>query len=138
MTIPTQSIVNAITVEAWVNSASYSQSGFIVAKNPVNANWELFLAGGLLYWRSGGNGCVTGTNPYTELTVAAPSPSMWHHIVAVQTGTNAQIFIDGAVAATSGSMVPINNGSGTIEIVPKSDTYTSAAPMIAVSSTALW
>ena len=116
VTIPTQSIVNAITVEAWVNSASYSQSGFIVAKNPVNANWELFLAGGLLYWRSGGNGCVTGTNPYTELTVAAPSPSMWHHIVAVQTGTNAQIFIDGAVAATSGSMVPINNGSGTIEI----------------------
>lgn len=116
VTMPTQSIANAITVEAWVNSASYTQSGFIVAKNPVNANWELFLFNGLVYWRSGGNGCVTGTNPYTDLTTPAPSPSMWHHIVAVQNGTSAQIFIDGALAASSGSMAPINNGSGTIEI----------------------
>jgi RHS repeat-associated protein len=109
VTTPPENIPNAITVEAWVYTSTYNQSGFIVTKNPVNANWELFVQGGTIYWRSGGSGC--GYTNYTTMSTPAPSAFAWHHIVAVQSGTAAQIFIDGLQVASSTSMIQIGNGT---------------------------
>ena len=111
---PTYSITNAVTVEAWVYASTYAPGGFIVGKNPVNQNWELFVYNNLIYWRTGGTNC-SGTGA-TDLTVTAPTTNTWHHIVAVQNGSTGQIYIDGGLAGTSSTMAAIGNSTYPVEI----------------------
>jgi RHS repeat-associated protein len=115
VTLPTYSITNTITVEAWVYASTYNQSAFIVSKNPVNENWELFVANNTIYWRTGGVNCGAAGS-YTDLTTPAPSINMWHHIVAVENGTTGQIFIDGSLVASSTAMDVIGNTANPVEI----------------------
>jgi RHS repeat-associated protein len=115
VTLPTYSITNAVTVEAWVYASTYNQSGFIVGKTPVNQNWELFVYNNVIYWRTGGVSCGTAGS-YTDLTTPAPSVNMWHHIVAVENGTTGQIFIDGSLVASSSAMDVIGNTTYPVEI----------------------
>ncbi len=105
---PTISITNNITASAWVYSTNFSQNGFIVGKNNVNEQWELFFEGPLLRWRGGA--------PTTDTTYCtAPANSQWHHVVATQSGTDASLYIDGVLCDT-GTVTAIANGSGTIDI----------------------
>ena len=112
---PTESISSAITVEAWMYSTSLNQSGFIVGKNLVNGNWELFISAGTMYWRSGGTGGCSSTG-FTDLTTTAPTANIWHYVAATQSGGSAQIYIDGLLVVSSSSMAAINNSGGTIDI----------------------
>ncbi|HEY6020469.1 MAG TPA: LamG domain-containing protein, partial [Candidatus Paceibacterota bacterium] len=107
VTTPTQSISGSITVSAWVYSTNFNQTGFIVGKNPVNTQWELFFEGSVLRWRGGA----------ADNTVFCSNPSnnKWHHIVGMQTGTTGTLYIDG-VQCSSGTLTAIGNGSGTIDI----------------------
>lgn len=100
--LPPISIPSAITVSAWVHSLNFNQTGMIVMKQPVNAQWGIFFNNdSLLYWRGGG---------ITAITCAAPSNNTWHHVVAKQTGTTATLYIDGSQCAT-GSVDAIANGT---------------------------
>src|SRR5207248_3205752 len=115
VTTPNQNITGSVTVEAWIYATTYNQHGFIVGKNPVNSNWELFVAANTLYWRSGGNGCGAPTTTYTDLTVPAPTVSTWHHVVATQNGALASLYIDGALVASRSNMASIGVNAGTLE-----------------------
>src|SRR5260370_32000688 len=93
--------------EDGVYGAALNQTGFIVGKNTVNQNWELFVYNNTIYWRTGGTPC--GGTGATDLTVAAPSANAWHQIVAVQNGTVGQIYFDGVAVGVSSSTVQIGN-----------------------------
>ena len=102
------SISNAITVAAWVYSENFMQSGFVVTKNPVNAQWALFFQSDrYLRWRGGGIG--------NEVKCPAPSNGAWHHIVGRQEGTAGSLFVDGVLCA-SGTVSAIGNGPTSINI----------------------
>jgi hypothetical protein len=89
-----------------VYSTNFNQNGFIVGKNPVNNQWELFFEGSVLRWRGGSTTSVACSNP---------SNSSWHHVVGTQTGTTATVYIDG-VQCNTGAVTAINNGTDTVEI----------------------
>jgi hypothetical protein len=103
---PTQSISGTITVSAWVYSSNFNQSGFIIGKNPVNTQWELFFEG-TLRWRGGSGSDLLYCN--------APSSNAWHHVAATQSGLNASLYIDGALCQ-SATVTALGNGAGTIDI----------------------
>jgi hypothetical protein len=105
---PDISIATNITAEAWIYSSDYNQNGFIVSKNPVNTQWELFVAANNLYWRSQ----VDFTN---DTVYPAPSVNTWHHIAVTQAGTLTNMYIDGALVASK-TTVAIGNSAGNIEI----------------------
>jgi hypothetical protein len=106
--MPTISIPSDISVSAWVYSTNYSQFGFVVSKYPVNSQWELFFESGVLRWRSS---VVDNLASCTD-----PTNSTWHHLVATQTGTTVQIFIDGSRCFNGAVGGAIGNGSGAVEV----------------------
>lgn len=114
VTVPSISISSSITASAWVYSSSFNQNGFIVGKNPVNSQWELFLEGAVVRWRGGA----------AENTVFCniPTNNQWHHIVGTQTGTTGTLYIDGVQCGT-GTLTAIANGGGTIDIGRFSSSY---------------
>ncbi len=101
------SISSDITVAAWVYSSNYNQNGFIVGKNTVNTQWELFFEGTSLRWRGGA----------AENTVfcSLPANNQWHYIVGKQSGTTGELYVDG-VSCDTGTLTAIGNGSGNVEI----------------------
>ena len=106
--IPAINIPRAITVSAWVYSDRFTQNGFVVGKNPVNTQWALFFeSDGYLKWRA--------SSATAEVRCAAPANAAWHHVAARQEGTNATLYLNGAVCA-SGVVPEIGNGSGSITI----------------------
>lgn len=106
ITFPTISILNNISASAWAYYSNPNQNGFIIGKNPVNTQWELFLQAGFVLWRGGGSASVS---------CAVPAINTWHYFVAVQRGTAASLYIDGVLCA-SNTVVDIGNGNGTVEI----------------------
>ena len=105
---PTQSITGSITTSAWVYSSNFNQSGFIIGKNSVNTQWELFFqANDGLLWRGGAQEDST--------LCSFPANNTWHHIVGTQSGTSGSLYIDGVLCDT-GTPTAIGNGSGTIDI----------------------
>jgi hypothetical protein len=106
--IPAISISNAITVAAWVYAEDFMQSGFVVTKNPVNAQWALFFESDrFLKWRGGGMD--------NNVKCPAPSNGAWHHIVGKQEGTAGSLYVDGVLSA-SGTLSAIGNGPNSINI----------------------
>lgn len=104
---PTTSMT-AVTASAWVYSTNYAQSGFVVGKNPVNEQWELFFQGSFMRWRGG--------SPLVDSTYCnVPTNNAWHHLVGTQVGTTAVLYIDG-VQCSTGTTTAIGNGTGTIDI----------------------
>jgi prepilin-type N-terminal cleavage/methylation domain-containing protein len=102
------SISNDISVSAWVYSDNFNQNGFVVGKNPVNAEWELFFEGNAVRWRGGA--------PYSNaISCTIPSNSKWHLLVAAQSGTTGALYIDGVKCVTS-TLTAIGNDVGTIDI----------------------
>jgi prepilin-type N-terminal cleavage/methylation domain-containing protein len=95
-----------ITVSAWINYADSqrAQRGWIVGSG-VNTNWQIFIAGTILRWRT------VFTNPVTDLTCILPKGDVWHHVLATQTGVagsvKAQLYIDGVLCSESSpTLVP--------------------------------
>jgi concanavalin A-like lectin/glucanase superfamily protein len=104
--LPTISIPSSISVTAWVYSTNFNQSGFVIGKEPVNSEWELFFESNLLKWRGGSTTSVNCTNV---------SNSNWHFVAATETGTTAIVYEDGTQCAT-GTVTAIANSSGTLDI----------------------
>lgn len=105
-TFPTISIAQPITVSCWVNYPTSSQDGFLIGKDPVNAEFALFLSGGNLFYRGG-----TG-DANTMFTL--PSAGSWHYFVATQdAANNTVLYIDGAQVDT-GTTASIPNLSGIV------------------------
>ena len=103
---PSISISNSISVSAWVKSTNFNQNGFIIGKNPVNTQWELFFESNTLKWRGGSS---------TSVNCTPPSNNQWYYLSAVQVGTTATVYIDGVQCGT-GPVTTIGNGSGTVDI----------------------
>jgi hypothetical protein len=108
ISIPNISLTGSVSVSVWFNTTNNGQNGFLVGKDPVNANWELFFEAGYLKWRGGDNG--------NYLLVTPPTAGQWHHAVATQTGTTANIYVDGKLAGTTGVAIAIGNNTGTLNI----------------------
>jgi hypothetical protein len=115
--VPTISIADSITVEAWIYSTNFAQNGFIVEKDPVNSQWELFFEGANFIWR-GGNTLYQVSTPTSGI-----SNSNWHYVAATQTGTNVVLYVDGVQKNTGSSTTPINNGTDIISIGRHSSGY---------------
>ena len=103
VTVPAFAVASggAISVEAWVYPTASGQNGSVIWKNPVNAQWGLFIEGGVIKWR--GNSTSTLNGP--TLTLNA-----WTHVVATQTGTTAILYVNGAQYAT-GTITAITDGT---------------------------
>jgi prepilin-type N-terminal cleavage/methylation domain-containing protein len=106
--VGTMDISNAVTVGAWIKPAVAGHLGFIVGKEPVNMQWELFLEAGYLRWRGGDPSSNNASCP-------EPTPNAWHYVVGTQYGNQAAIYIDGKKCVTA-TITPIGNGSGAVEI----------------------
>ena len=104
VSVPSISIADNITVSAWVYSANFNSTMFVVQKEPVNTQWELFFEGNLKWRTSGG-----------EITCTPPSNNNWHFVAATQSGTTATLYIDGIQTAT-GTIGAFGNGTGSIDI----------------------
>lgn len=102
--VPAFAVASAgsISVEAWVVSSQASQGGSLVWKNPVNAQWGLFIEDGLIKWR-GGSGSNQLTGPLLTL-------GQWYHVVATQSGTSASLYVNGSLAVT-GTVTAIADGT---------------------------
>ena len=105
--VPPLNLKDAITVSAWVYSDRFMQNGFVVTKNPVNAQWSLFFEAGFLKWRTVGNS--------NKVVCPAPVNGSWHHIAATQAGSTATLYLDGKRRA-SGTVPPIGNAPSSINI----------------------
>lgn len=102
-------VSKGVTFSAWIYPTTSTQSGFIVAKTPINTQGALFLYGGYLIWR-GGSGSP-------QLTCTAPAANKWHHVAATQKGTAARIFVNGKeCAAGTVTAIPAGTGSQTFYI----------------------
>jgi len=96
-----------VTASAWVYSTNFNQNGMVIEKDPVNADWALFFSGANLFLRG---------NSVTAVTVANPSNSNWHYLVAtISSGTTGTIYIDGNQAA-QGSVTAIANTTNNLNI----------------------
>ncbi|MEM7392471.1 MAG: LamG-like jellyroll fold domain-containing protein, partial [Verrucomicrobiota bacterium] len=107
-------ITTSITVEAWLMVTNVSQDGALIAKNPTNASWALFLdddntahEGAGLIWRPSTVGA--------GLAIPSIPVSVWTHIAVVQSGNLARIFVDG-VPQTTGPTTPIGGGGGPLTV----------------------
>jgi type II secretory pathway pseudopilin PulG len=107
--IGTISVPTDVTVSAWIKPSVQCQNGFIVGKDPINTQWELFLnqSDCAIYWRGGTSG--------NQITCSAPSIGAWHHVLGTQYGMQAAIYVDGKQCAT-GTVNAIANGNGNIQI----------------------
>jgi prepilin-type N-terminal cleavage/methylation domain-containing protein len=112
--VGTMSISGDITVSAWVFPTAANQAGFIIGKNPVNTQWQLFFEGPLR-WRGG--------DPISDAaSCPEPSANAWHHVLATQSGTQARVYIDGK-QCVSAIISAINNGGGAVQIGTFGDSY---------------
>lgn len=98
---PSLNIPKNITVSVWVYDEDWYYNQMFVEKANVNAQWELFYEGTII-WRVSGGG---------DLSCATPSVKTWHLITAVQTDLTGVLYIDG-VQCSSRTNSGIGNGAG--------------------------
>lgn len=105
----TVDIANGVTAGAWIKTSAQCQNGFIISKDLVNTQWELFLnqSDCNIYWRGG--------SASNQVVCPAPSNGVWHHVLGTQYGTQASIFVDGKKCAT-GTVTALGNGTGSLLI----------------------
>ncbi len=102
---------NIVSVMAWAKCPNFSANQMIVCKEPVNADWEMFLEAGLFILRGASNNQV-------QYDISGLSAG-WHHFAAVhdatQVGHSGQLFVDGVLVA-SGFPDAIANSTHTLSI----------------------
>jgi len=104
-------ISNTITIEAWVYSANFAQTGMIIQKQPVNERYQFFFDGAINGLTLDGGGHVT-TCRTDQHNPILPINNTWHHIVGVISGTTGWIYVDGNQWAT-GIVTAIGTGVAT-------------------------
>jgi len=104
----------SITVSVWIYAENFTQNALLVLKNPVNSVWQLYLEGDKIKWRGGGSATV--------LESTKPSNANWHNIIATQTGTDANIYLDG-VFVKNGTVNALGSSAGSVNIGRYDNSY---------------
>ena len=100
--------VNQMTISCWNYSSNYNQNGFMFEKTTngsVNTQYSLFFNGdggaGTIYYRTYG---LSSSDLAVNNTTAGVVNNQWNNIVATWDGTNKRIYVNGVLAATSGTL----------------------------------
>ena len=97
-----------LTMQAWVNSDSDSQLGFIFEKGSVNTQYSMFLSGSHLYFRTYGTSVA-------DLTATASSvcPSgTWALVTCTYDGSNKRIYKNGTQVNSSAITGTLSTNTG--------------------------
>ena len=94
-------LASTMTIEAWIKTSSSATDNAIACHfgTPSYTGW-LFEVGGVT---AGKLSMYVGVGGWTE-TVLSVNDGAWHHVAATVTGGIVRLYIDGALAATSGSI----------------------------------
>ncbi|MFC1620995.1 DUF2341 domain-containing protein [Candidatus Omnitrophota bacterium] len=82
-------IASALTVEVWVKTDSVSGDHIIDKDN----EYALYFSGTTLRWK-------IGTTDPTNAVYSSWTDGKWYHLVGIWDGTNASLYIDGALIGT--------------------------------------
>ena len=104
----------SITVSVWIYAENFNQDALLVVKNPINSVWQLYLEGDKIKWRGGGSA--------TTLVLTKPSNANWHNIIVTQTGTDANMYLDG-VFVGNGTVNALGSSAGSVNIGRYDNSY---------------
>jgi len=105
----------SFTVAIWVNPNSTRTQGIIAkTSTPTNQRWRIFM--------TGTGGVIEFDTQPTELGNVQSTTNLargtWYHVVAAYDGTNARIYVNGALESTASASTMFNNNTNHIEIAP--------------------
>jgi hypothetical protein len=93
---PSLNITDAITISAWIYALDWSSNRRIVQKGLNDNQYRLTAEGGILKFE-----LLQVT--FGSIATALPSTSQWHHVVGTYDGGTIAIYIDGALANSTGA-----------------------------------
>jgi Concanavalin A-like lectin/glucanases superfamily/Ig-like domain from next to BRCA1 gene len=116
-------ITGAITVEAWIKTNSATAQQGIVERystsgvGTTNGGYALRLSSGFLQFFTLKNG-----NEFDYLqSVSTISTGAWHHVAAVEDGSQLRVYIDGALNASKASTFAPFTGTFSLKIGARGD-----------------
>lgn len=116
----TQANPNNFTVEAWIYHTAHSTDtnvGHCIVMPYSNYNgWILSLQGTSSKLMLRSHNAITQTNPYNFTSPTGLDLNKWYHVAATDDGTNAKLYVNGAVVATATSAAATTNGTMTCYI----------------------
>lgn len=111
---PALNITNAITLEAWINPASWIYRGTIVSKESTNRGYVLRISS------SGALSFAFGTSStVNEIITVSPHPLVlneWQHVAATYDGTTMKLYRNGVQVATKAQTGTIATNTSTLDI----------------------
>jgi hypothetical protein len=108
------------TIEAWIRPTSVSGTQFIVAKfgsSAPNLGWVLYMSGTAL----GVNGSPDGTTNTTIMSGGTVATNVWQHVCADFDGAKYRLYLNGAMVASSTTLVSIFNPAKPLAVGANSD-----------------
>ena len=97
---PSLEIQNAITIEAWVRTITYTTAPVVDrrAGAPINAGYSLWLNNSVVHFYLGNGGGFDEAIGGTSL-----SANVWHHVIGTWrgSGNKLEIYVDGSLDGTS-------------------------------------
>ena len=119
---------SGITVEAWFDSSNLSGGGYnprIVANSHTDTDTKGFQ---LMFNDGGGSGFFdvgNGTTNISSLWTQTLSNNTWYHYVGTYDGTNARVYINGALVGTSANSSGALSASGVDVNIGRNGAYSS-------------
>ncbi|MFY0653360.1 MAG: VCBS repeat-containing protein [Cyclobacteriaceae bacterium] len=102
------------TLEAWIKTIGGGQQG-IISQYLGGQGYSFFKIGGTLYFQYSSGGAFQ--NAGTALAVSGSfADDTWHHVAMSQNGATGKIYIDGQVAGSISTMLPVDESSQTLNI----------------------
>lgn len=86
------------------------------ATTPDTGTWGLYNLGGNINLR------LRKGSSNTNITTATPGDGLWHHYAGTYDGTNSRLYLDGTLAATSGTVTAPLDTANTIDCLETSVT----------------
>lgn len=100
--------VTNLTMQAWVNSDSNSQSGFIFEKGTVNTQYSMFLSGGSFIFRT----YIGGLADQNIIASSVCPSGTWSLITCTYDGSNKKTYRNGTLIATQAQTGSISSNTG--------------------------
>jgi hypothetical protein len=97
-----------LTMQAWVNSDSNSQSGFIFEKGSVNTQYSMFLSGSYLIFRTYG----TSVNDLAVAVTSVCPTGTWALVTCTYDGSNKRIYKNGTQVTSSAVTGTLSTNTG--------------------------
>ena len=129
-------ITGNITLSAWFNTSS-SNTQTIIGKDSINSNTRSFLllviSGVVRFtiFQSNSSSLIDGTSTVND--------GNWHHVLAVNDGTDLKIYVDGVLEGTnSGGGGTIDNGTSDFNIGSRDASHQSIRFNGTIDEVAVW